>query len=139
MGTPILLYVENLPAYAPPNFATDLPFNWQPGGSSAEFLPPPESPGRRPEPLRHHFCLEGIPGEGIDALDLHKVAGAGKVAGAELGAQRTTHTVKPNLEVRQQKTQSTIATDSYYLSLTSVGFWVCALGRLWCLCCIRSE
>lgn len=117
MGTPVLLYVEKLPAYAPPNFATDLPFNWQPGGSSAEFLPPPESPGRRPEPLRHHFFVEGIPGEGIDGVEIHKVPGVGEAASAEVGARRSTHTVKPNLEVRQQKTQSTIATGSFNLSL----------------------
>ena len=103
MGTPILLYVENLPAYAPPNFATDLPFNWQPGGPSAEFLPPPESPGRRPEPLRHHFFVEGIPGEGIDGVEIHKVPGVGEAASAEVGARRSTHTVKPNLEVRPKK------------------------------------
>ena len=42
--------------------------------------------------------------DGNPKAELHKVAGAGKVAGAELRAQRSTHTVKVNLEVRQQQT-----------------------------------
>ena len=42
----------------------------------------------------------GIPGEGIGGVEIHKVQGVGEAASAEVGAQRSTHTVKPNLEVR---------------------------------------
>ena len=55
----------------------------------------------------------------IDDLDLHKVPCVGEATGAEVGAQRSTHRVTSNLEIGQQKTQSTIATDSSNLSLSS--------------------
>ena len=101
--------------------ATTLTSHLPAGESSPESAAPSEALSPSAEWLRRRFCLEGVPAVDIDALDLHKVAGAGKVAGAELGAQRSTHRVTSNLEIGQQKTQSTIATDSSNLSLNSRG------------------